>query len=77
MATRKIERYVVTLYSSDGSIVTSYWAASEDAARKICRSELADARTQRISKERQDGRVVARYRGQGPGSRREALVRAW
>lgn len=77
MATEKTDRYVVTLYTSDGSIVTSFWASSEDAAREICRVQLEGARTQRISKERQDGRVVARYRGQGPGSRREALVRAW
>ncbi len=77
MANKKADRYVVTLYTSDGSIVTSYWAPSEDDARVICRNQLEGARTLRISKERQDGRVIARYRGQGPGTRHEALIRAW
>ena len=71
-------KYVPFLsYTGDRSIVTSYWAASEDAAREICRNQLEGARTLRISQERQDGRVIARYRGQGPGSRHEALIRAW
>lgn len=77
MTKKKTDRFVVTLYTNDHSVVTSYWAPDEDAARDICRNQLAGARTLRISKERQDGRVVARYRGEGPGARREALVRAW
>ena len=36
MANKKNDRYVVTLYTSDGTIVTSYWAASEDAAHHVC-----------------------------------------
>ena len=77
MAKQKVNRYVVTLYTGDQTVVTSYWAANLDHARSICRSELEGARSLRVSKDRQDGRVVARYRGKGPGFRREALVRVW
>ena len=77
MATQKISRYVVALYANDRTIITSHSTSTIDDARAICRTELTQARSLRISKERQDGRVVARYRGTGPGVRREALVRAW
>jgi hypothetical protein len=77
MAKRKADRYVVTLYTGDRTVITSYWAANLDDARSICRAELDGARTLRVSQDRQDGRVVARDRGKGPGARREALVRVW
>lgn len=77
MAKKEISRYVVTLYASDRTIITSHSTSTIDDARVICRTELAQARSLKVSKERQDGRVVARYRGHGPVGAREALVRAW
>ena len=57
MAKRKVNRYVVTLYTGDQTVITSYWAANLDDARSICRTELEGARSLRVSKDRQDGRA--------------------
>ena len=70
-------RYVVTLYAKDGAVLTSFWAPDVEQARAICRTELSEAKTQRVPSARRDDKVVARYLGKGPGSRREALIRAW
>ena len=77
MAKKSPSRYVVTIYTKDGAVMTSFWAPNVEQARAICRSELAEAKTQRVPSARRDSQVVARYLGKGPGSRREALIRAW